>query len=187
MTTPLTANDAARRLKQGGVIAYPTEAVWGLGCDPFNEAAAHRLLAIKQRSVDKGLILIASQFTSLRPLLGIEALPPSRLADVLATWPGPHTWTFPASPQAPSWITGQHTSLAVRVSDHPDVIALCEAFGGALVSTSANSTGYPPARLREALEPGLLAQLDGVMEGETGGLERPTPIRDAMTGEHYRD
>ncbi len=187
MNPSLSATDAARLLRQGGVIAYPTEAVWGLGCDPFNETAVRRLLAIKQRPVDKGLILIAGQLHLLRPLLELDALPASRLDDVLATWPGPHTWTLPASPRTPSWITGQHASLAVRVSAHPGVIALCEAFGGPVVSTSANLAGQPPARTREALAPELLVQLDGVMEGETGGLERPTQIRDAMTGQHYRD
>lgn len=187
MNPSLSPSNAARLLRQGGVIAYPTEAVWGLGCDPFNETAVQRLLAIKQRPIDKGLILIADRLDSLRPLLALEALPATRLADVLATWPGPYTWTLPTSPQAPVWITGQHTSLAVRVSAHPGVIALCKAFGGPVVSTSANLGGHPPARQHAELAPDLLARLDGVMEGETSGLERPTSIRDALTGQPYRD
>src|SRR6218665_315978 len=97
MPTPLSINEAAIRLKSGGVIAYPTEAVWGLGCDPFDETAVMRLLAIKQRPVDKGLILIAADLAQLQPLLDLPAMPETRLAEVLASWPGPHTWVLPAS------------------------------------------------------------------------------------------
>jgi L-threonylcarbamoyladenylate synthase len=178
----LAPAQAAGVLRAGGIIAYPTEAVWGLGCDPANEAATLRLLAIKQRSVDKGLILIAADLDQLRPFLDLPALPSERLAEVLATWPGPHTWAMPASRQAPHWITGAHDSIAVRVSAHPIVVALCMAFDGALVSTSANRGGEPPPTRAEAIAPGLLAQLDGRVEGETCGLARPTPIRDALTG-----
>lgn len=187
MVTPLSIEDATDRLQQGGVIAYPTEAVWGLGCDPFNERAVHRLLAIKQRPIEKGLILIAAELDQLRPCLDFAALPTERLGEVLASWPGPHTWVMPVSGQAPAWITGTHTRLAVRVSAHPTVVALCRAFGGPLVSTSANLSGQPASLRREDLDPVLLARLDGVTEGETGGLPRATPIRDALSGQQLRD
>ena len=187
MATPLSIEDATDRLQQGGVIAYPTEAVWGVGCDPFNERAVHRLLSIKQRPVDKGLILIAAELNQLRSCLNLSALPVERLEDVLASWPGPHTWVMPASERAPAWITGVHTGLAVRVSAHPVVVALCRAFGGPLVSTSANLSGQPAPLQRAELDPALLARLDGVTEGETGGLLRATPIRDARSGQQLRD
>ena len=178
----LPLSEAAHALRQGGVLAYPTEAVWGLGCDPFNEAAVTRLLAIKQREVAKGLILIAGRREQLDGLLDWSALPADRLAAVEASWPGANTWIVPATARVPKWITGTHAGVAVRVSAHPAVTALCDAFGGPLVSTSANRAGEPPAFRRDALDPALLAQLDGVTEGETGGLEAPTPIRDALTG-----
>lgn len=177
---------AATRLHAGGVVAYPTEAVWGLGCDPADQAAVLRLLAIKQREVDKGLILIAARFDQLQPWIAFDALAADRQADVLASWPGPHTWIVPASPAAPRWITGAHAGIAVRVSAHPDVVALCEAFGGALVSTSANPAGAPPPVRLEDFDADLLAALDGVVAGRTGGLERPTAIRDARTGDVLR-
>lgn len=188
MTTDRSANLAATvdALRRGGVVAYPTEAVWGLGCDPFNEAAVMRLLAIKQRPVDKGLILIACDTTQLEPLVAWSALPEERRATVFAGWPGPNTWTVPVTARVPAWIRGAHASVAVRVSQHPTVIALCKAFGGPLVSTSANLTGMPPAFHRADLDHGLLERLDAVCEGETGGLAAPTPIRDAMTGEVLR-
>ena len=187
MTGILTPHQAAAALKQGGVIAYPTEGVWGLGCDPMNETAVLRLLQIKERPVDKGLILVAAHLDQLKPLLDLTALSTDRLADVLATWPGPHTWIMPAHSSAPRWITGAHDSIAVRISEHPVVIALCDAFGGALVSTSANPAGASPPRTVDAFDPELLAQIDAIVEGEVGGLDRPTPIRDARDGAALRD
>lgn len=187
MTHVLTLAEVTAALKSGGVIAYPTEAVWGLGCDPRNETAVMRLLTIKHRPVGKGLIVIAANLDQLRPFLDLSALPSERLAEVLATWPGPHTWVMPASLQAPRCITGTHAGIAVRVSAHPVVAALCTAFGGALVSTSANRGGDPAPAHRDAIDAGLLAQLDGWLDGETSGLERPTPIRDARSGTQLRD
>lgn len=182
----LSLNQAVAVLQQGGVIAYPTEAVWGLGCDPYDRTAVTRLLQIKQRPVEKGLIVVAAELEPLRPLLELSALPPERLAAVLASWPGAHTWVLPAAAQAPSWITGAHRGIAVRISAHPLVAALCRAWGGALVSTSANRGGEPPARQRGELDPQLLAALDGMVDGQTGGLAQPTPIRDALSGEILR-
>lgn len=182
MLQPLSLADAANALKSGRVLAYPTEAVWGLGCDPNNEAAVMRLLAIKQRPVGKGLILIAANLDQLRPFLDLPALPSERLAEVLSTWPGPHTWVMPANDRAPRWITGDHTGIAVRVSAHPVVVTLCTVFGGALVSTSANRGGEPAAASLAALDADLLAQTDGRLDGETSHLDRPTTIRDALTG-----
>jgi L-threonylcarbamoyladenylate synthase len=185
-TLPFTPAEAARVVRKGGVIAYPTEAVWGLGCEPRDEGAVMRLLAIKQREVDKGLILVASHLDQLRPFLDIGRLPATRLAEVLACWPGPHTWVMPASPGAPRWITGVHPGIAVRISAHPTVVALCDACGGALVSTSANLAGQPAPVLRDALDPGLVAAVDAVTIGETGGLGSATPIRDALDGQVLR-
>ena len=178
----LSIAEAAAALRAGGVIAYPTEAVWGLGCDPFDEAAVLRLLALKQRDVDTGLILIAGTPAQLDGLLDWEAVPPARRAEALASWPGPHTWIVPATARVPAWITGAHAGVAVRVSAHPLVAGLCAAFGGPIVSTSANLAGAPPAYRRDALDPALLARCDGVTEGETAGRAAPSTIRDAISG-----
>jgi len=186
MSTPLTAIEAAETLRRGAVVAYPTEAVWGVGCDPFNEAAVLRLLAIKQRPVDKGVILIAASRSQFDGLLDWDALSDTQRDAVLASWPGPNTWIVPTTSRVPRWITGSHDGVAVRVSAHPDVIALCSAFGGPLVSTSANLAGEPPAFTRQALDPRVLGLLDGVTTGETGGLASPTAIRDARTGAQIR-
>ncbi|GAB3337875.1 Sua5/YciO/YrdC/YwlC family protein [Marilutibacter aestuarii] len=177
---------AVAALRGGGVIAYPTEAVWGLGCDPFDEAAVTRLLRIKQRPVDKGLILIAARPTQLDGLVDWDALPDGRRDEVLASWPGPNTWVVPATARVPRWVTGAHDSVAVRVSAHLHVVALCHAFGAPLVSTSANLAGAPPAFLHDQLDPDLLSAVDAVAPGETGGMAAPTVIRDARDGQLIR-
>lgn len=185
-TSPLDSERAAALLRAGGVIAYPTEGVWGIGCDPRDEAAVRRLLAIKQREVAKGLILVAADERQLAGYIAMQALDASGRDAVRASWPGPHTWIVPASPDAPCWITGAHEGIAVRVSAHPQVVALCNAFDGAIVSTSANLSTLPAPRTRDALDAALLARIDGVLEGETGGLREPTPIRDARSGARLR-
>ena len=106
-------------LRKGGVIAYPTEGVWGVGCDPRDEAATMRLLALKQREVAKGLILIASGESQLAPFIDMAALDATALDAVRASWPGANTWIVPASNDAPAWITGEHDGIAVRVVSMP--------------------------------------------------------------------
>lgn len=178
----ISVEDAAALLREGGVIAYPTEAVWGLGCDPGNETAVQRLLSLKQRDVRKGLILAAGNIQQLAPYAAWGQLPDASRTTVLSSWPGPHTWIVPTAPTTPPWIRGEHHGVAVRVSAHPQVVALCAAFGGAIVSTSANPAGHPPPYTRTTLDPAILAGIDGLVAGETSGQERPTSIRDARSG-----
>ncbi len=178
---------AVRILKTGGIIAYPTEAVFGLGCDPFCAKAVHRLLAIKQRPVSKGLILIASEWEHVASL--IDPLTAEQREQLASTWPGFITWLLPAR-QAPVWLRGDHASLAVRITAHPVAAALCHAFGGPLVSTSANRTGRPPARtayaVRRQLGHCIGHGIDKVINAPTGGALQPSPIRDLLTGHVVR-
>lgn len=175
---------ACRALAAGGVIAYPTEGVWGLGCDPRNEDALARLLALKRRNAGKGLILIASDFAQLAPYLA--PVPKAKLEVALHSWPGPETWIVPAASGVSPRLRGGHETLAVRVTAHPLVRALCEAFGSALVSTSANLSGRPPARTALGARRRFGAGLDYVLPGALGGASRPTRIRDLMTGNILR-
>ena len=171
---------AARVVKSGGIIAYPTEAVYGLGCDPRNEAAVRRLLALKRRPAHKGLILIAADFAQLA--LFLQPLSPADQARLAATWPGPYTWLIPARTDTPRWLRGRHDTLAVRVTAHPLAAALCRVCGHPLVSTSANFSGRPPARSALAVRRQLGRNLDYVLPGLTGGAVQPTEIRDLRTG-----
>lgn len=172
--TPFQLRYAASLIRDGAVIAYPTEAVFGLGCDPGNAAAVQRILTIKQRSVKKGLILIAAEFAQLKPwLLPLED---ADYAKVQATWPGPVTWLLPAQTDTPTWLRGVHTTLAVRVTAHPIVKALCRAAGTALVSTSANISQRPPARTRLAVRQYFGKQIDYIVPGTVAGAEKPSQI-----------
>lgn len=184
MTSALHLAAAYRALCAGAVVAYPTEAVWGLGCDPHNAHAVARLLALKRRSRRKGLILIAANFEQIAPYLG--PLPPARLLQMKASWPGPVTWLVPASKRVPRWIRGEHDSVALRVTAHPVASALCYVFGAPIVSTSANLSGREPERSKLRLRRRLGAGLGCVVPGPLGDLPRPTPIRDALTGKLVR-
>jgi len=177
-------NEAVQILQQGGVIAYPTEAVYGLGCDPAHLQAVQKLLELKQREPDKGLILIAAEFEQLSPFLA--EIEDSLKEQVLATWPGPVTWLWPAKTEVSSWLRGEHATIAIRVTAHPLAAELCRIFGGALVSTSANVSGKPPARNAAQVRAQFKNQLDFVLEGEVGGLAKPSQIRDVLSGRVLR-
>lgn len=171
-------------LHAGGVVAYPTEGVYGLGCDPLDGEAVASLLALKQRRVEQGLILIAACFAQLEAYL--EPLNPDLRSQVLATWPGPITWLLPARPETPGWLTGRHETLAVRVSAHPGIAALCRRFGGAIVSTSLNLSGRRPARSRLAAQRIIRGTVDYLLPGRLGGALGPSQIRDGVTGQVVR-
>lgn len=177
-------SQAARCIRRGGIVAYPTEAVFGLGCDPANPYAVTRLLALKQRRSEKGLILVAASIQQLHPWI---APIPRRLAYRLErSWPGPHTWLLPAAEHCPNWLTGGRDTLAVRVSAHPVVKRLCSATGSAIVSTSANRDGKHPARSLLEIRLRFANQIDDYLPGALGGLEQPTRIRDLLTGRVIR-
>ncbi len=175
---------AIQVVQQGGVLAYPTEAVYGLGCNPASLTAVQRILAIKHRPADKGLILIAADFAQLEPwLLPLDEELKSR---VLPSWPGPVTWLLPVSPDVSPLIRGNHDMLAVRVTAHPLCQALCQQLGHPLVSTSANLAGQPPARSAEEVLARLGRQPDCILDAPLGDLNRPTEIRHGLTGEVVR-
>ncbi|RWR01845.1 tRNA(ANN) t(6)A37 threonylcarbamoyladenosine modification protein [[Pantoea] beijingensis] len=173
------------QLRKQSVIAYPTEAVFGLGCDPDSETAVLQLLALKQRPVEKGLILIASDYQQLEPYISDRELSVAQRERMFASWPGPVTWVVPATSQTPRWLTGRFDSLAVRVSNHPDVQQLCRAFGKPVVSTSANLSGLEPCRSSEEVRQQFGADFP-VLEGKTGGRLNPSEIRDVISGEQIR-
>lgn len=181
---PLKYEAASRQLSGGGVIAYPTEGVWGIGCDPLNRKAVMKLLALKRRPWQKGLILIAASQQQIEPYLtGLNA---NQRRELAATWPGPVTWLVPDNGCAPWWVRGEHSKVALRVSDHPVVASLCHRFGGPIVSTSANVSGRPTARYRWQVLRQLPA-LDYILPGELGGEGRPTRICDLTTGAVIRE
>jgi len=174
---------AVCQLQAGNIIAYPTEAVYGLGCDPFDLQAIKRLFHVKQRPFEKGVILVAASVEQVQPYVKLYGQVWEQ--EVLQTWPGPVTWVLPAKEGVPDWVTGGRDTVAIRVSDHPVVQEICLAYGQPMVSTSANVTSEPPAVSCGEVFSIFKGKVDCVM-GELGGLDKPTQIRDAQTGQILR-
>lgn len=174
---------AAEIVQAGGLLAYPTETVYGLGCDPGNAAAVARLCALKQRPWRAGLILIAAE---LEQLAGWIDPDPAELARLCEPTAGPVSWVVTAGPLAARWITGGRRRLAVRLTRHAGAAALCRAAGMPLVSTSANRRGRRPAATALQVRCWLGADLDLVVPGRCGRPGRPSALRDALTGAALR-
>ena len=172
-------------VRAGGIGAYPTEGVWGLGCDPLEPEALERLLRLKGRGSEKGLIVIAADLDQLE---GLVQWPESRevRAAMLASWPGPVTWVMQAAPELPALLTGGRATIAVRITAHRPVIDLCRAVGTALVSTSANRSGHPACRRGWRVRRVFGNRLDWLMPGPLGGQRGPSEIREAGTGRILR-
>jgi L-threonylcarbamoyladenylate synthase len=177
---------AAAIIKSGGIIAYPTEAVFGLGCDPFNQKAVERLLEIKRRPSQKGLILIAANWNVLEPLVQMKNIEPAAFARVQATWPGPFTWIFPANNHTPEWVCSPDHTIALRVTAHPIARTLCAALNAPLVSTSANFSNSPPLRDAASVQHIFGETLDYVLSGDVDHNLHPSEIRDVLTGNILR-
>ncbi|MDV7105742.1 L-threonylcarbamoyladenylate synthase [Vibrio sp. TH_r3] len=173
-------------LHNGDVIAYPTEGVFGVGCDPDNEMAVKRLLQVKNRSVDKGLILIAASYQQVLPYIDESKLTKKQLTEIKTTWPGPVTWVMPVSTKTSKLVTGKFNSVAVRVTDHPLVKYLCTLFDKPITSTSANLSGMPPCMTTSEVRNQLGQSGVVILSGETGGRNKPSEIRDAVSGKILR-
>lgn len=178
------AQQIAAILRDGGVVAYPTEAVWGLGCDPFNQAAVQRILNLKSRPVEKGLILIAGAAQHLEPWREILEYPMfTRLIEVTER---PTSWVVPDTLITPDWVRGQHSGVAIRLSQHAPVQELCAAYNGVIVSTSANPAGLEPARSKEEVIHYFADQLDAIYDAQLGLAEQPSQVLDLVTGKQFR-
>lgn len=167
------------------VIAYPTESVYSLGCDPDSAQAVNKLLSLKQRSWKKGLILIAADYQQLLPYINDNALSQRQRNAVLASWPRPITWAIPAHADTPQFLTGQFNALAVRISTHPLVQVLCRQYGKPLVSTSANFSNQEPCRTIDEVKQKFGATFPALV-GKVGGYLTPSDIKDALSGQQIR-
>jgi len=170
-------------LSAGGIIAYPTESCYGLGCDPENKQAIKKLLRIKQRHWQKGLLLIAAAAEPLYRYINRDAC---SLDEALDSWPGPTTWVIPAAEGTSHYLRGEHEGIAVRVTEHPIASLLCRTFKGPIVSTSANPARHPPALSASGVRRYFADEEIFVVEGPLGELEKPTPIYDLLSGQALR-
>lgn len=204
--TTESVTQAAQWLKGGHLLVYPTESVWGIGCDPFNEEGVQQLLSIKQRPIDKGMIVVTDSAARIAPLL--EGLNTEQRQTIIDSWSispnaigqQAHTWLLPLPEQLeitiPAWITGAHNSVAVRVIAHPLIQQLCAQVAsvsnpyGFIVSTSCNLSGQPPAlslkQGQQYFKNSEFAEQVAYLQGETLGYELPSQIHDALTGQVIR-
>lgn len=180
-------NQAVEILQQGGIVAYPTEAVYGLGCDPADLSAVKKILELKKRKKEKGLILVAENFEQLKPYLSpLEENTENKLLDSWHDSVKAITWLVPVKADISEYLKGQFDTLAVRVSNHPIVKELCEKFNGPIVSTSANISNQEAARTPEQVEQIFGKKVDFIIEGETDLNAQPSEIRDALTDKIIR-
>ncbi|WP_094751340.1 Sua5/YciO/YrdC/YwlC family protein [Psychromonas sp. CD1] len=186
LKTDLT--NALITLKNQGVIAYPTESVFGLGCDPDSEVALNKILQIKQRSAHKGLILIAANSEQLQNYADFSQLNEIQITRIQSTWPGPVTWIVPAKSTLHPLITGHFKSVAVRVSAHPLVSELCLMFNKPIISTSANLSGLEACQTATQVEEMFLNSplLGTILRASVGKSDSPSKIYDALSGERLR-
>ena len=168
---------------QDNVFAYPTEGVWGLGCNPFSEKAVNKLINLKKRPKNKGIIVLAGSLQQLLPFT-------QHLSDKLkkrmnSKWPGPHTWLVPSSPDIPKWLIGPTGLVALRLSDHKTVIELTESLNMPICSSSANISGQEPAKNSDEIRT-FFGNKVLIIEGELGGLKKPTPVQNLESKEWLR-
>ncbi len=167
-------------IRSGGVVAYPTEYCYGLGCDPSQPQAVRKLLRLKYRRQYKGLILIAHRLSVLHR--HVDSLPEKYREEILDSWPGPFTWLLPARRSVSRLVRGHHSSIAVRVTAHRQASMLCRLAGMALVSTSANRSGKVMLRTATSVATEFAGELDYIVDGRVGKASAPSVIRDGLTG-----
>ncbi len=171
-------------MHRGGVIAYPTEGVWGLGCLPESLSAVSKILKLKNRSWERGLILVGSSIKQFHPYL--EGLPSAALDELNRVWPGPVTYLLPDNGYCPLWIKGKHLTVALRVTDHPTVRSICDRLESPMVSTSANPAGRIPARNGLQVRKYFPTGIDFFVPGELGSHTGASEVRDLLTGSIIR-
>lgn len=181
----MNLTEIVTQLKQDQVVAYPTEAVFGLGCNPNSRTAVEKLLALKQRPQEKGLILVAPDLHFLLPFIDERQLMPQHWQRLQAEYDRPITWAVPAHTATPDFLSGRFRSIAVRLCRHPAVQLLCEQSGFALTSTSANLSGLPPCKTANDVRTQFGVHFP-VLDMEVGKALNPSEIRDLLTDQLFR-
>lgn len=167
MTRPplLSLEEAVAALKAGRLVIFPTETVYGLGCDAFNAEAAAAIFLLKKRAPAMPLPLIIASRAQLLQAVYPPGPAASRLMELF--WPGPLSLLLPVRPGLPDLLAASSRRVAVRHSSHPAAQALCLALGGPVVATSANLSGSPSA--------GRISDLDPLIVAGTAGIFAPGP------------
>jgi L-threonylcarbamoyladenylate synthase len=181
--SPWALNRLGHALSAGAVIGYPTDTIWGFGCDPLNFDSVARILQIKNRSPDKGLILLSSKLEYCAPYIDVDDAQRDLLLTPRAQ---PTTWLVKASEHCPWWINGVYPTVAIRVCQHPLLEALCSQLMMPLVSTSANRSGRSTVRSALQLQRQFGDELDYIVTGFSAGSGRPSEIKSLASGTTLR-
>ena len=172
MASDFSIRHAANIIRRGGVLAYPTDTIYGLGCDPGNRDAVERINRIKNRPLSKHFILLAGSIEQLDPLLDIDDLQQKKIMQATK----PTSWIVKASRSAPAWLTDSDHQLTIRISQHPLVKRLCQRLGHAIISTSANPSGRHPAKNSLQIQQYFHSSVDKILASHTQLTARPSTI-----------
>ncbi|QCI19008.1 Sua5/YciO/YrdC/YwlC family protein [Buchnera aphidicola] len=167
------------------IIAYPTESMFGLGCDPDSKTAVKKLLDLKKRSINKGFILVASNYKQIKAYIDETQISVEQKKSMLNYWPGHFTFLVPPKPLVPNWLTGNFNTIAVRISNHFSIVKLCTIFGKPLISTSANFANMPPCRTKESVLKNFGKDFP-LLNGDIGSEKNPSKIINIMNGKLIR-
>ena len=181
--SPWALNRLAQAISSGAVIGYPTDTIWGFGCDPLNYASVARILQIKNRGADKGLILLSSSLEYCLPYIDIE---PGDRDLLLAPVTRPTTWLVNASGHCPWWIRGRFPTVAIRICEHPLLRELCGRTESPLVSTSANRAGRATVRNSLQMRRQFADELDCIVTGFATGGASASEIKSLASGKTLR-
>lgn len=167
---------AAKVLIGGGIIGYPTETVYGIGCNAFNAAAVDRIYELKGRDRGKAMIVIAGDILQVREL--VKEIPPAAEKLIDNFWPGPLTIIFHAAERMNAVFRGAHNTIAVRIPDSRISLSLIRQTGFPLISTSANCAGQPPSTTAEEVAAVFGSQLDLIIDGGPTPAKMPSTVVD---------
>ena len=166
-----------RFIRRGGIIAYPTESCFGLGCDPKNKKEINKIIKLKKRSLNKNFILIGSSLKHFDSFT--NSFNDVTKKKLFSKWPGPHTWVIKANHRCPNWLKS-NSKLALRIPSFSSCQALINSIDMAITSSSLNLSGKIPLRnYRDAYK--FLPDKVKLIKGRIGNNRNPSVIQDFKT------
>lgn len=177
--SPWALNRLIHAVSRGAVFGYPTDTIWGFGCHPLIANSVSRILQIKNRAPDKGLILLSSRLEYCAAYLAVDM---EQLESIRLPCAQPTSWLVPASAFCPPWIRGNFPTVAIRITDHPLLQVLCDRLEAPMVSTSANRAGRATVRNSLQLRKQFGDELDFIVTGFAPGSGRPSEIKSLSSG-----
>lgn len=180
MIPKLSPFDASEIIKNGGNAIYPTEGIYGIGCDPFNESSVENIFKVKGRDLTKNFIILASNINYLKRIIDNNFFKSKALIDGSFT-----TWVIPTNKDCPPWLT-TNKSIAIRITNHPVVNELCLNLGGPIISTSANCSNHKYINDITTIENIFDGKIDCIVKGQLGNEKKSSIIKNILTNEILR-